>query len=79
MLKSVSTANLSANAVDLSANPTDVSEFAVCGDCMREYFQKNKEKIRQRVERLKETDQTYSINVYKMTVKTDYASLLERF
>lgn len=73
-----SSANVS-SAIDISAIPIDVSEFAVFGDCMREYFQKNKEKIRQRVERLKETDQTYSINVYKMTVKTDYAGLLERF
>lgn len=70
------------DSVSVSANDTtttDVSEFAVFGDCMRKYFQENKEKIRQRVERLKETDQTYSINVYKMTVKTDYTGLLERF
>ena len=75
MLDSVS-ANVSAAT---PANATDASEFAVFGDCMRKYFQENKEKIRQRVERLKETDQTYSINVYKMTVKTDYAGLLARF
>jgi ubiquitin-protein ligase len=98
MLKSVSVANISANAIEANAlgpanavdpatasdpsneaKPRDVSEFAVFGDCMRKYFQENKEKIRQRVERLKETDQTYSINVYKMTVKTDYTGLLERF
>lgn len=75
MLESVS-ANVSAAT---PANATDASEFTVFGDCMRKYFQENKEKIRQRVERLKETDQTYSINVYKMTVKTDYAGLLARF
>ena len=83
MLESVRANVVSAvGSESVSANDTattDVSEFAVFGDCMREYFQKNKEKIRQRVERLKETDQTYSINVYKMTVKTDYTGLLERF
>jgi hypothetical protein len=69
MLKSVS-----------ETNPD--SEFAVFGDCMREYFQQNKEKIRQRVEQasMKETDQTtYDISVYKMTIKTDYTGLLTKF
>jgi ubiquitin-conjugating enzyme E2 Z len=53
------------------------SEFAIFGDIMRKYFLENKEKIRERV-RAGETKEC-TISVYKMTVLTDYNSLLLRF
>jgi ubiquitin-protein ligase len=53
------------------------SEFAIFGDIMREHFQKNKEKIRERV-KAGETNE-YMIGVYRMTVLTDYQGLLTRF
>jgi ubiquitin-protein ligase len=58
-----------------------VSEFAIFGDYMREHFQKNKEKIRQRIIDIIKNggEQLYSIDVYKMAVQTNYSELLERF
>jgi ubiquitin-conjugating enzyme E2 Z len=61
------------------------SEFAIFGDIMRKYFLENKEKIRQRVQTAAGQQAAackaleYSINVYKMTVSTDYNELLKRF
>lgn len=59
----------------LSNNIT--SEFAVFDEVMLKHFQENKEKIRQRV--LAGKTREYSINVYKMTVLTDYQMLLTKF
>jgi ubiquitin-protein ligase len=58
------------------------SEFAIFGDIMREHFQKNKEKIRERVEEAIAAaagPAEVVINIYKMTVITDYKKLLEQF
>ena len=58
------------------------SEFAIFGDIMREHFQKNKEKIRERVEAAIAAaagPAEVVINIYKMTVITDYKKLLEQF
>ena len=60
---------------DISGNC--VSEFAIFGDIMREYFQKNKEKIRARV--LEGCTIEYNINVYKMSVTTNYKRLMPKF
>jgi ubiquitin-conjugating enzyme E2 Z len=91
MLASVSAANISAaniSAANISAaNNHDISEntvstpnlneFAMFGDVMREYFQKNKEKIKQRVLNGKVNE--YTIGVYKMTLLTNYPELLTKF
>jgi ubiquitin-conjugating enzyme E2 Z len=53
------------------------NEFGVFGDIMRKYFQEQKEKIRQRV--LAGETKEYTISVYRMTVLTDYATLLLKF
>jgi hypothetical protein len=71
---------------------TNEKEFSIFGDIMREHFQLNKEKIRERVEaqaheahEAHEAQQTqaqpreYIMNVYKMTVVTDYTKLLAKF
>ena len=65
---------------------TNEKEFSIFGDIMREHFQLNKEKIRERVEaQAHEAPQTqaqpreYIMNVYKMTVVTDYTKLLAKF
>jgi ubiquitin-conjugating enzyme E2 Z len=61
-----------------SVNATkDNSEFALFGDIMRKYFLENKEKIRERVQAGETKECT--ISVYKMTVLTDYNSLLLKF
>jgi len=65
----------SVTATDVSNN--DTSEFAIFGDIMRKYFQEQKEKIRQRV--LAGETKEYMISVYRMTVLTDYATLLLKF
>jgi ubiquitin-conjugating enzyme E2 Z len=52
-------------------------EFAIFGDIMREHFQKNKEKIRERV--AGGINVEHSICIYKMTVFTDYSKLLLHF
>jgi len=71
-------ANLSAATnIDISLNPIDLNEFAIFGDVMRSYFQKNKEKIKQRVLNGKVIG--YDIGVYKMTVLTNYPHLLTKF
>jgi ubiquitin-conjugating enzyme E2 Z len=67
-----------------SLNDT-TNEFVGFGNIMREHFQKYKEKIRQRVEQasagqaLGAHSTEYNINVYKMSVTTNYKRLLERF
>ena len=53
------------------------NDFAIFGDIMRKYFQEQKEKIRQRV--LAGETKEYAISVYRMTVLTDYATLLLKF
>lgn len=53
------------------------SEFSVFGPIMCEYFQKNKEKIRERVLNGKNVE--YNISIYKMSVTTNYPGLLEKF
>ena len=87
---SISAANICLPGIEI--NPS-MNEFVVFGDIMREHFQKNKEKIRQRVQALagpqalEEKHQAlagphaieYSINVYKMTVLADYKQLLTKF
>ena len=83
MLKSVSEASISAASVssEASVSSNSIIEFAIFGDIMREYFQKNKEKIRQRIEQAlaEQKDIEYSINVYKMAVFANYKELLTRF
>jgi ubiquitin-protein ligase len=57
-------------------------EFAIFGDIMRDYFQLNKEKIRERVLAALAADgQTIeqTTGIYKLTVKLDYKMLLEKF
>ena len=55
-------------------------EFALFGDIMHEHFQKNKEYIRQRVEKeiadKNEEERVYNTTVYKFSIKTDYKKLL---
>jgi ubiquitin-conjugating enzyme E2 Z len=68
----------------IPAHARDTSGFAIFGDIMREHFQKNKEKIRERVEEAILVGQGQGpaelvINIYKMTVITDYKKLLEQF
>lgn len=62
---------------------TNEKEFSIFGDIMREHFQLNKEKIRERVEAQAQQAQAqpreYIMNVYKMTVVTDYTKLLAKF
>lgn len=62
---------------------TNEKEFSIFGDIMREHFQLNKEKIRERVEAQAQQTQAqpreYIMNVYKMTVVTDYTKLLAKF
>jgi ubiquitin-protein ligase len=53
------------------------NEFAIFGGIMRKYFQENKEKIRQRV--LAGETKEYTMSVYRMTVLTDYVTLLAKF
>jgi ubiquitin-conjugating enzyme E2 Z len=85
VLTNVSAASVTGPATVSEANPTvseaNVSEFAIFGDYMREHFQKNKEKIRQRIIDIIKNggEQLYSIDVYKMVVQTNYSELLERF
>ena len=83
ILKSVSEASISAASIstEASVNTNSIIEFSIFGDIMREYFQKNKEKIRQRIEQAlsEQKDIEYSINVYKMAVFANYKELLTRF
>jgi len=54
--------------------------FALFGDIMHDHFQKNKEDIRQRVEKalsVNSEPQMYSTTVYKLVVKTEYKRLLK--
>ena len=80
---SISAASISAASVssEASVSSNSIIEFAIFGDIMREYFQKNKEKIRQRIEQAlaEQKDIEYSINVYKMAVFANYKELLTRF
>lgn len=77
VLQSVSTElqDPSANTLDVCA--TTYNEFGIFGDIMRKYFLENKEKIRQRV--LAGKTKEYTMSVYRMTVVTDYATLLLKF
>ena len=55
-------------------------DFVLFGDIMHEHFQKNKEHIRQRVEKeiadKNEEERVYNTTVYKFSIKTDYKKLL---
>jgi len=62
-------------STDVSGNT--VSEFAIFGDIMRDYFLKNKDKIRARVLEGKTIE--YDITVYRMSVTTNYKRLLAKF
>jgi len=95
IMAGVDASAVDANAVDTSAvdtnavyaNAVKMSDFAIFGDIMREHFQKNKEKIRERVVQAIAAGQAIaasitrelSIQIYKMTVITDYKKLLEQF
>jgi activator of HSP90 ATPase len=79
---SISAASISAASISAaSISSNSIIEFAIFGDIMREHFQKNKEKIRQRVEQalVEEKDIEYSINVYKIAVFANYKELLTKF
>jgi ubiquitin-conjugating enzyme E2 Z len=89
MLKGVQAQSSDASACEAAAAgaapavqaPAGLSEFSIFGDIMREYFLKNKEKIRQKVEKMIAAgmELEHNINVYKMTVITDYKRLLAKF
>jgi ubiquitin-protein ligase len=75
MLESVTAGAVEPNALDVCA--TTYNEFAIFGGIMRKYFLENKEKIRQRV--LASETKEYTMSVYRMTVLTDYDTLLLKF
>jgi ubiquitin-conjugating enzyme E2 Z len=59
-----------------------ISDFSIFGEIMNEHFQKNKEKIRKRLEDAvlshKSVGVEHYVGVYKMTVFVDYNFLLKR-
>jgi hypothetical protein len=58
----------------------ETNEFFGFRDIMLEHFQKNKDKIRERIAQASAVQALeYNINIYKMSLTTNYKRLLEKF